>query len=409
MAENLYLRIYRGDEAPHLEWLALDEASGVVRFRGAGNFTEFTDLTREMSWSGEVRVMLPGEELLLTHAAIPSKQQRQVLQAIPYMVEESLASDIDECHFAAGPRDETGKVSVAVINHDYLRQTLAQLAAAGIRPTSVTPDVLHVPASSGTSILVDGERSLIRTGRYRGLAVDESLLPVAVNLLGESAGNLVVYLHPSREQAFQLYQSQIEADVAGEVSVEALDYTPFEFLCRSFDTHAINLLQGEFKVEDSRRRQSSAWRNVAVLAGCAFGLQVMLLIAQGIYLDVKASQYEREARGLYADVFPSDKNVRDIRRRWEAHLSAGSGQPTGAFFDLFSRAAEKLPGSKLNLENINFNEARGDLILQFSASQYDAFDKFAQALRKLGMTVDIGTISQDEDIVKGSIKIRGGA
>ena len=403
MAEHLYLRV----GSKRVEWLLMDESSGVVRFRGEGDFTRFAELTRDMSWSGSTRVMLRSEEVLLTHAAVPSRQQRQVLQAIPYMVEESLATDVEKCHFAAGPRDENGHVSVAVIARESLQELLERLQDVGIRPRSVTPDVLHMPGSSGVRILVDGDRAIFRTGKFSGFAVEQDLLPTAVDLLeDEHRDALRFYIHPSQRQAFQLYLSQIEAEFPGEIDIEELEYSPFEFLCRSFDPAAINLLQGEFKVEDESNDRSNQWRNVAVLAACAFGLQVMLLVGRGIYLDVKATQYEREAHALYARVFPQERNVRDIRRSWEAHLVSASGQPTGVFFDLFSKSAKHLPGSSLELENVNFSESRGDLILQLSAPRYDAFDGFAQTLRKDGLNVEIGTISQDADTVKGSVKVK---
>ena len=49
----------------------------------------------------------------------------------------------------------------------------------------------------------------------------------------------------------------------------------------------------------------------------------------------------------------------------------------------------------------------GDLILQLTATQSDHLVQFSQTLNKVGLDADIGTISQYEDSVRGSIKIRG--
>lgn len=403
MAEHLYLRLL----GERFEWLLLDEATGIVRLRGNGDLTVFANMVRDMSWSGTTRVLLAGEDILLTHAKIPARQQRQILQAVPYMVEESLATDVDSCHFAPGPRDEQGDVSVAVIARDRLQSVLEVLAEVGIKPASVTPDVLHLPGDAGVQVLIDGDRAIIRTGRFSGFAMEQDLLPAAINLLDEKAAqSLTIHVHPSQHQAFQLYLSQIEAEYAGRVELEELAYSPFEFLCRSFDAEAINLLQGEFKAADESRSYSAGWRGVAVLLACAFGLQVMLLVGRGVYLDVKANQYQQASRALYAQVFPDEHNVRDVRRRWQAHIASASGKATGVFFDLFTRSAQNLPGSQLELENVNFSDGRGDLILQLSAPRYDAFDQFAQTLRKSGLDVQIGTINQAANVVKGSVRIK---
>lgn len=401
MAEDLFLRL-AGDYA---SWILLDDVSGVIRFRGEGSLDEFAELTRDLDWSGRTRVLIASEDVLLTSADVPSKQARQILQAVPYMVEDLLATDVDECHFAIGPRNDAGEVTVAVIDESVMTSMVERLYASGIRPASITTDVLHLPMGNGASILIDGGRALVRTASHAGFSVELSLLPLAVSTI-TNLDQVSIYVHPSEIQALELYLSQIQADFTGDVTVHELDTGPFEWLCRGYNPGAINLLQGEFEVEADKSHRGSGWRAVAVLAACAFGLHLMLLVGQGIYLDVQAQQYEGEARALYAEVFPSDSNVRDVRRRWEAHLRAGSGQADGEFFDLFTETARYLPEAELTLQNVNFSESRGDLNLQLVASRSEQFVAFAQTLSKVGLQAEVGTISQDDGRARGSVKIK---
>ncbi|XOV88668.1 MAG: type II secretion system protein GspL [Pseudomonadota bacterium] len=403
MAENFYLAV--GND--QLEWLVLDETSGIVRFRGTGDWDDLAALTGEMRWSGATRVLLPVERVLLTAAQVPSRQQRQVLQAIPYMVEEELATDVEDCHFAVGPRNETGATSVAVVDDTFFETLLGQLSDAGLSPDSLTLDVLHLPRTAGSAVLLDGDRALLRTGDQAGLAVEVASLPLVIALLADAERDLVtVTAGTDALEAFQLYASQIEAELPGVLTLSELEYAPFEYLCRSFDAGAINLLQGKYRVQEENTGRGRVWQSVAMLAGFAFALHVMLLIGQGIYLDVKAAQYEREAMALYAEVFPGNPVPRDLRRRWEARLRAGTGQSSGEFFDLFSEAARYIPGSSLRLENVNFNESRGDLNLQLVAPGSDAFVQYSQTLTGAGLQAEVGTISQDADRARGSVRIK---
>ncbi len=75
---------------------------------------------------------------------------------------------------------------------------------------------------------------------------------------------------------------------------------------------------------------------------------------------------------------------------------------------MFSEAAKNLLGSELVLDNVNYNETRGDLIFQVQAPQSEKLVAFVQKLVNAGLKAEIGTISQEEDVVKGSIKIRSG-
>jgi general secretion pathway protein L len=358
-----------------------------------------------MHWSGATHCLVDSEDVLLTQAAIPSKQRRQVLQAVPYMVEEQLAQDVEECHFAVGPRTPDGRTSVAVIDRARLAALVEQFTSLGIALSSVTPDVLCVPFDTGVHVLIDESRALIRTGPTTGVSVEAELLPVAISMCG-SVDRISVHLHPTARSGFELQKAQIEAGFDGELTVHELDVSPFECLCMSYAADSIDLLQGEFEVAEETARRSNVWRPAVILAGCAFGLHIMLLIAQGIYLDIKATRYEREVRALYADVFPNDRNVRDIRRRWEAHLRADSGSGSGEFFELFGEAASHLPGFNLELQNVNFNENRGDVILQLTAPRSEDFVVFAMALVEAGLMAEVGTINQDSEMARGSIKVR---
>ena len=143
-----------------------------------------------------------------------------------------------------------------------------------------------------------------------------------------------------------------------------------------------------------------------MLAGCAFLLHLMLMLGQAIFLDMKATQYTNQAEALYKEVFPADRNVRDLRRRWRSHLSKTATGGEQEFLALFGQAAFNIPGSSLVLINANYNESRGDLILSMIAPRSEQLVAYAESLVQAGLEAEIGTISQEENSVQGSIKIR---
>lgn len=401
VSENLTIRFH----GRHVDWLLLDEASGIVRLRGAGDFEEFAALIEDVHWSGETRVLIGGEDVLLTRARIPSRQQRQIVQAVPYAVEEELACNVDDCHFALGKRDGNGELEVAVINRTTMRSILAELQDAGLQPTFMSADLLMIPLQDGTNILIDGERAHLLTQECRGFTTSIGQLALMVSLLDENdRDRLQVHLHTDAREDARLCLSQIQA--SGSVILQhELDYQPFEFICRNFNKSNINLLQGEFKIEEARSASGNGWRAAAILAGCAFLAHVLLIFGQGVYLQTKASIYADEAVTLYKEVFPDDRNVRDIRRRWRGHLG-GAAVDTGMFLPLFEETAKEISSSSLVLQNINYNEARGDLILQLIAARSEQLVLFVESLTRGGLQAEIGTISQDENSVRGSVKVK---
>ena len=170
-------------------------------------------------------------------------------------------------------------------------------------------------------------------------------------------------------------------------------------------------MQGEFETKREISNGALVWKSAAILAASTFLLHMSLLLGQGIYLDLAGDQYALEVDTLYGEVFPNDRNVRDVRRRWGAHINGGGGLDDGEFLNLFRETAAQLPGSQLTVNNINYNESRGDLILQLTAAQSGHLVSFSELLNKIGLQAEIGTISQQDDSVRGSVKIKsfGGA
>ena len=409
MAENLYLRLSTPAQAegPWLEWMLLDENSGIVRFKGEGSVEEFRQLRADLSYSGRAYVMIPGEDVLLTSALVPSKQSRQILQAVPFMVEEQIASDVESCHFAIGPKLEGGDVSVAVIDDKLMSHWLEVLRDLSIKPILVTTDLLAVNDTAGCHVFVDNTRALIRTGSNTGLCVSHDMIATTIGLLQlEPESQIQFSVAAGQEANLQLIIDQIKAETELAVDLVEMEYSPFETLARQFNRGAINLLQGEFKVEDQQKKESSAWRSVAILAGCALLLHLFTVLGQAIYLDVKARQLDADARALYAQIYPNDRNVRDMRRRWQNHLRASGSGVSGEFMSLFVETTKHIPGANLNLSNVNYSDSRGDLILQLEAGRSEQLIGFAETLNKMGLEAEIGTINQADNAVRGSVKVK---
>ncbi|MFT7138969.1 MAG: general secretion pathway protein L [Candidatus Azotimanducaceae bacterium] len=410
MAENLFLRLsereLEGEFSSHFEWMLLDETSGIVRFRGEGSQEEFRGLVADLDISGRTIVMIHGEDVLLTDAVVPSKQQRQILQAVPFMVEEQLATDVETCHFAIGSRSATGAVNVAVIDRDLMSHWWKLLQDVGVEPNHFTVDLLAVPHSASCSIFVDGNRSMIRSGHNQGVCIATDMLATTVGLLASDAiESTEIIISHAQIDALSLQFDQMNAESESPTQIVELEYSAFESLCRGFDKNVINLLQGDFKVADQQIRRSGAWRSVAILAGCAFLLHLFVVMGQAVYLDMQARQMDTEARALYAEIYPNDRNVRDMRRRWQNHLRSGGGA-TGEFMTLFIETTKNIPGASLVLSNVNYNESRGDLVLQLEASRSEQLISFADTLNKIGLEAEIGTINQADDAVRGSVKVK---
>jgi len=390
MADTLFFR----QSADSFEWL---------KFNGQGQLLAAGESQlAEIEVDGLAIFVVPGADVLHTTAVVPSRQYRQILQAVPYVIEESLAVDIEACFFALGDRTAQDEIEVAVVDLELMRTWYEEIATSHLDVAVVVTEHDLVNAGSRNAVLLDEGRAHIDLQNNASVTLPEGELALAAEVLEEGV-QLDIWSASTLPQKVDLQLKELEA--AG-VQVERLESaeTPFERLCRGYTGAEINLLQGPFKRQERQSSRMNVWRSVAVLAAAALFLHIAGLAGQGWYLQTKASEFEDETRALYAAIFPEDRNVRDIRRRWNAHL--GKQQTTdGGFISLLSRSTRQLDGSGLTLININFNESRGDLVLQVIGKQSEALVEYSQALISMGLDAEIGTITQDDDGVRGSVRV----
>ena len=145
MAEFLVIRI--GERADHLaQWIAVD-STGARRS---------PPLTGPLSEAGsdigdrQVIVLVPGTEVLTTSVDIPVKGGSRLHAALPYALEDQLAEDVDQLHFAPGTRRSSGRIPVAIVSRKRLAEWIEWLTESGIKPSAMISDNYGLARIPGT-------------------------------------------------------------------------------------------------------------------------------------------------------------------------------------------------------------------------------------------------------------------
>jgi general secretion pathway protein L len=117
-----------------------------------------------MSIGRRVAVILSASELLTTESDAPAKGAAKLAQVIPYALEERVADEIENLHFAIGERDPvSGRIPVVVIARARIDALLAELRTAGITPQAIYSEADLVPTMPGQMIaLLDGDSLILR-------------------------------------------------------------------------------------------------------------------------------------------------------------------------------------------------------------------------------------------------------
>ena len=373
-------------------------------------------------------VLLSGVNLVAMKVNIPSKQAKHVAQALPFMLEDLVAEDIETLHIAMGARHKDGDLPVVLCQKRYIEQLTAHLTNIGLPPKEVLADMDCLPAEEGVwHFLTNGRDLMVRVGTQDALTIELDALPVLLNSLfvedidPPEAIKVVVSNDQVSENLENWLKTQFTShlvDVEAEFDIEHCDQTSFLYLCEATQGNQsqgiINLLQGDFKPTSERRPSLIKWKPMAVLASIFVIFFVGFQYTQAWKIDTRTAQVDQEAKALYKKYFPRDKNVTDIKRRMKKKLEAA--QKTGGgqgFLTLLTLVGEKLnemnrgAGSpRLSPIRMMFDQNQGDLKIDFIAGGYGDLDDLKARLEAQSLTVEIARASQDGDKLKARVNIR---
>jgi len=183
MSEYLVIRLGH-DPGKLAHWIAVDSTGARLSPPVAGMLAEATvDLADR-----KVIVLVPSAEVLTTSVDIPVKGAK-LQAALPYALEEHLAEDVEELHFAAGSRRSSGHTPVSVVSQQCMQEWMSRLSEAGITPNSVIADSYGLARIPGTiSMLLDDDFVFINDGgdvelAMQGVSPGDAL--AAIGALGD--------------------------------------------------------------------------------------------------------------------------------------------------------------------------------------------------------------------------------
>ena len=306
MAEFLVIRL-GVDREQAASWIAVDSNGTRTSQPVTGPLASAARDVADRS----VIVLVPATTVLTTAVNIPVKGGSRLRAALPFALEEQLADDIEDLHFAAGTRRDSGQVPVAVVAHEQMSEWLEQLDAAGLSASRIVPENYGLARIPGTMSLLAAEDQIIFNDGADNEFVMQGAKPsdalAIAGALEESEnedhapGHLLVYCSQADEERFQHDWNALRHELA---SVD-INLLPDGVLPRLAVTVAagngINLLQGRYGAKTEIGALFRPWRYAAVLF-----LTLGVLVFGGKVADYyRLTQEEVALKAQFAQVYQS--------------------------------------------------------------------------------------------------------
>ena len=364
-------------------------------------------------------VLAPGADVLLATANIPAGNRQRTMNAIPYALEDQLATDVDNLHFAIGERFNNTRVHTAAIDRAHLDRWLEQLRQAHIEPDVITSEILALPwldSGSATTwvILINGNQALVRTGQQTGWVADidnlDALLRIALQETGHESS-------PPKPEQVRVIRSthtppfaELLVDTGIVINIEQSDESALAILGRGYnEKNAINFMQGAYNRREQLGKLWKPWRPALAMFAVLLMIQGGMTVADYMRLKTESDTLTEQIAQTYLRTFPDARKVVNPRAQMEQRLKAlrGGDTETGGFISLLASIGQPLketPG--LEIQRINYSEGKVNLALVIGDLQ--GLDQLKQRLStQTGLAINIESAASRDSKVEARLQITG--
>jgi general secretion pathway protein L len=414
MAESLIIRL-RHDEAPR--WMVCNEDGQVLVNAVSGELLQAVPLAA----GRRVIVLVSPGDALVTESDAPARSSAKLAQVIPFALEERVAAEVEDLHFAIGARSaDTGRVPVVVVARTRLESWLSDLRAVGLQPEAIYSEASLVPSMPGQVIaLLDGEFFTLRAADGPPLALSALAVQDALEMVLAAQTSQVAGLEPppvglllyASQEDWQLHEHEVDAlrERFTGVKIQILPSSsgPLSVLApAAVAGDAVNLLQGAYAVTSPLQQNWKSWRIAAALAASLLVVHLGARYFELTRLRKSEATLDASIQEAFRAAMPGQQNALNARRRVEARLAeVRGGGGGGALLPALSALARaKAAAPAATIEGMMFRD--GTLELRINAPDAASLDAIGQQLRAASWQADIKGLSAHGDSYRGNLQIR---
>ena len=403
MKHQLFIRLEKASE--QVTWVKSGEIEGSITDVKKGSLEE----AAADAAGANVVVIVPAEDVLLARAVVPGKKSRNVMrQAVPYLLEEQLASDVDSLHFSLG-LIEGDEVAVAVVARELMDAWLAMLREAGIAPNALIPETLALPLEREAWTLLAGTdgRLLLRDGPQSGMAMDvanaQAILQAAIDDAAEDEKPSTLAIYECGELRMAL------PDIDVEMTRAPMREDLLSLLVAGYQTtDSINLLQGHYSRRERIGQHWRPWKVPLGLAAALIVLQVTISVFDYQRLSGEKARLWNDVVATYKQAFPKENNVPYPQRQMEEHLKrlrGGGGASAASFSQLLAKSGQLFKTSPgLTIKRLSYKNGSLDVALKIGDLQ--KLDQLKQQLTtQTSLAVEIVSAASRDKFVEARLRI----
>ena len=414
MADWLLLRLARTPQE-QATWLVVDGRGAAVGPPQGGPLS----LAAPRAAGRHVVVLVPAADVLLAQPELPpAKAGTKLQQLVPYALEEQLAEDIEDLHFAIGRRQgEATRVPVAVVARKLMDEWTTLLKSSGLEPEALYADSELLPQNPGQAVaLLEEDAVIVRPPSGSVVTLPADALGEALELalsgveLGTPGGRgLILYTGAAEWHRHSATVEAARQHFEG-IQIQLLTGGPLGLFAQHLPTATpTNLLQGPYAPTTKHPVGWSAWRVAAMLLAGFIALHVAGKAAELSVLKHADHRLDASIEQVFHMAMPDQPDTYEARRQMEQRLAAArASQAAGGFLQALQALVQAHQAApEAVLEALTFHD--GALELKASAPSVESLDRLSRQLRQQGWQARLVAGTPKGSSYEGSIQMSPGS
>ncbi len=389
-----------------LEWAIKDSGNELI---GQGNadhraLMDLTGLNNNWNIDFEITVVLPNSWATATALMVPGKNASQIERALPFAAEEFISSEVEEIHIARGKIKSGELLTCHLIDSVIMRKILSLLNSSNILPTRMILESELIPHPKyAVSLFNSNEKIVIKTDHH-AIEVHRDNLTKAINSLENDFDRINLL----NGELTDLEISELIEPVIFTDNLEPYDNSWSSLLAGFKSKDCIDLLQGQFKQERANGPTNIELVSLFEVALIAFATISVFYIAEGVWSQVRANDYEEKAFSTYQSIFSTESapiTINALLRRVNTKLNRETDNiPDHTFLDRLDAVSKSLPESS-SLLTMSYSGETQELVLIVLLKNYDTLDEFKNSLAKQRLNMVTSSAEEQGSLVRARIRI----
>ncbi len=405
MAVKLILLLGKAPELP-LKWIRVNDHGQNL---ASGNASSYPALVSEnyLQPGDEIYAFLPGD--LTTYRLIPSppKGRASFKSAAKYLLEDSLAEDIENVHIATSVKDfrsqdgsnETQMGLCLAVAKSIMDQWHDCFAKMDLYPKVLSADFLALPICDTRHdkdcvvIYSDGEMVMVNhhQGGFtapRDLA--QNLLPSVLELW--SPDQIEIYENSDEHSLIEqndacdnIIHQEVDLNILSDLIVKTLQSS----------TLVPNFLTGAYTRKINWQASLQPWRGAGIAALLLVGIFFVNVIAQSVRTSRNTERFVQLSTQIHQNAFPE---ASDINAVIHARKVLSTQSRSVGFLSLWQAIGSAIEDQEgIQIDAINFAGPGQEVRLVINMDSYEALEIFKVKLGNKGFRAQEGRINQNRN------------